>query len=129
MINHVSIGVRDLARAKRFYDAALKPPGYACLSPGEGSLGYGRDRVAFWLTVVEHPVPDDEKSVCISVLPRRRARILRSPRGRGLWSAHLAGAVAGPTDIPDDTDSGDARDPSRVAPRPGRNARQRRSSP
>ena len=25
MINHISIGVRDVAKAKRFYDAALKP--------------------------------------------------------------------------------------------------------
>ena len=29
MLNHVSIGVRDIARTKRFYDAALKPLGYA----------------------------------------------------------------------------------------------------
>src|ERR1043165_6353568 len=28
MLNHVSIGVRDIARTKRFYDAALKPLGY-----------------------------------------------------------------------------------------------------
>ena len=32
MIDHVSIGVRDVARTKRFYDAALKPLGYTCLS-------------------------------------------------------------------------------------------------
>ena len=25
MLNHVSIGVKDIARAKAFYDAALKP--------------------------------------------------------------------------------------------------------
>ena len=25
MLNHISIGVRDIAKAKRFYDAALKP--------------------------------------------------------------------------------------------------------
>lgn len=62
MINHVSIGVRDIARAKRFYDAALKPLGYTCLSEGEGSLGYGRDQVAFWVSAVEHPVPANEKS-------------------------------------------------------------------
>ena len=43
MIDHVSIGVRDIARTKRFYDAALKPLGYKCLSEGEGSLGYGKD--------------------------------------------------------------------------------------
>jgi len=27
MIDHVSIGVRDIAKAKAFYDAALKPSG------------------------------------------------------------------------------------------------------
>lgn len=62
MIDHVSLGVRDVATAKRFYDAALKPLGYECLSEAAGSLGYGRDRVAFWISVVERPVPADEKS-------------------------------------------------------------------
>jgi catechol 2,3-dioxygenase-like lactoylglutathione lyase family enzyme len=57
MINHVSIGVRDIARAKRFYDAALEPLGYRCLSESESGLGYGRDAVAFWIGVAERPVP------------------------------------------------------------------------
>ncbi|MGE4013697.1 MAG: VOC family protein, partial [Alphaproteobacteria bacterium] len=38
MFNHISIGVRDVANAKRFYDAALKPLGYKCLSHGDESL-------------------------------------------------------------------------------------------
>jgi catechol 2,3-dioxygenase-like lactoylglutathione lyase family enzyme len=62
MLNHVSIGVRDVAKAKRFYDAALEPLGYRCLSPGEGSLGYGRDAVALWIGKSDRPVPADEKS-------------------------------------------------------------------
>ena len=62
MIDHVSVGVRDVARAKRFYDAALKPLGYGCLSEGEGSLGYGKDAVALWIGAAEHPVPPDVKS-------------------------------------------------------------------
>ena len=41
MFAHVSIGARDVARARRFYDAALKPLGYTCLSSDDGSLGYG----------------------------------------------------------------------------------------
>ena len=49
MIDHISIGVREIAAAKRFYDAALTPLGYTCLSAGETSLGYGRDAVAFWV--------------------------------------------------------------------------------
>lgn len=62
MINHVSIGVRDLARTKRFYDAALKPLGFKCLSEGESALGYGGDAVALWISHAEQPVPADEKS-------------------------------------------------------------------
>jgi catechol 2,3-dioxygenase-like lactoylglutathione lyase family enzyme len=62
MIDHVSIGVRDIARTKRFYDAALKPLGYTCLSEGDGSLGYGESAVALWISAAEHPVPGDMKS-------------------------------------------------------------------
>src|SRR5262245_54345468 len=62
MINHVSIGVGDLAAAKRFYDAALKPLGYACLSESEASLGYGAKAPVFWVQVAEHPVPADMRS-------------------------------------------------------------------
>ena len=62
MINHVSIGVRDVARAKRFYDAALAPLGYNCLSADADSLGYGREAVALWIGKAERPVPADDKS-------------------------------------------------------------------
>src|SRR2546423_14682206 len=62
MLNHVSIGVRDIARTKRFYDAALKPLGYTALSEGETSLGYGKDAVALWISAADKPVPPDDKS-------------------------------------------------------------------
>jgi catechol 2,3-dioxygenase-like lactoylglutathione lyase family enzyme len=62
MINHVSIGVRDLVRTKRFYEAALQPLGYRCLSEASDSLGFGRDAVAFWVSVVERPVAADKDS-------------------------------------------------------------------
>jgi catechol 2,3-dioxygenase-like lactoylglutathione lyase family enzyme len=62
MLDHISIGVRDIARTRRFYDAALKPLGYTCMSEGDTSLGYGRDAVALWIAVTLHPVPPDEGS-------------------------------------------------------------------
>jgi catechol 2,3-dioxygenase-like lactoylglutathione lyase family enzyme len=62
MINHISIGVRDIARTKRFYDAALKVLGYKCLSESPGSLGYGRETPALWISVTKQPVPADEQS-------------------------------------------------------------------
>ena len=62
MIDHISIGVRDVGKTKRFYDAALKPLGYQCLSESEGSLGYGSEAVALWISSAEHPVAADMKS-------------------------------------------------------------------
>ncbi len=62
MFDHVSIGVRDAASSKRFYDAVLSPLGYRCLSEAPGSLGYGRDTVALWVNDAQRPVPDDHDS-------------------------------------------------------------------
>ncbi len=62
MLNHVSIGVRDTAKTKAFYDAVLKPLGYSCLSEGEGSLGYGDTAVVLWISQTDRPVPADMAS-------------------------------------------------------------------
>jgi catechol 2,3-dioxygenase-like lactoylglutathione lyase family enzyme len=62
MINHVSIGVSDIAKAKSFYDAALKPLGYTCLNTADSSLGYGKDVVALWLVLSQAPVKPDPAS-------------------------------------------------------------------
>ena len=62
MLNHVSIGVRDVARSKRFYDAALAPLGYACLSQSPDALGYGGDGVCLWIGATDQPVPANAKS-------------------------------------------------------------------
>lgn len=59
MINHVSIGVRDIAATKRFYDAALAPLGYKCLSESDGGLGYGKSAAAYWISRTQSPVPAD----------------------------------------------------------------------
>ena len=73
MFDHISFGVRDIKRAKAFYDAALGPLGYACLSEGADSLGYGKDGVGFWLNATDSPVAADPKSglhVCFSAPSR-----------------------------------------------------------
>jgi len=62
MLDHVSIGVAEIARAKTFYDAVLAPLGYACLSESAGSLGYGAKSVALWVNAAERPVPPDMAS-------------------------------------------------------------------
>lgn len=63
MLDHVSIGVRDVAASRKFYDAALKPLGYECLAPGKDSAGYGAGKaIHFWLGETEHPVKADMRS-------------------------------------------------------------------
>lgn len=62
MLDHVSIGVKDIARTRKFYDAVMKPLGYTCLSASEGSLGYGKEGVVFWISASEAPVSADMRS-------------------------------------------------------------------
>ncbi len=62
MFDHVSIGVADIARSKKFYDAALKPLGFSRLSDGATSLGYGEKAVQLWLGATSKPVKPDTES-------------------------------------------------------------------
>jgi catechol 2,3-dioxygenase-like lactoylglutathione lyase family enzyme len=75
MIDHVSIGARNIAASKRFYDAALQPLGYRCLSDSPESLGYGAKAPAFWLSATASAVAPDTRSglhFCFSA-PSREA--------------------------------------------------------
>jgi catechol 2,3-dioxygenase-like lactoylglutathione lyase family enzyme len=52
MLHHVSVGVRDVARAATFYDPVLKALGYKRVmdySPGAIAYGESRDRPEFWI--------------------------------------------------------------------------------
>jgi len=75
MIHHVSIGVKDLAAAKRFYDKALAPLGIKCLMEGDSYLGYGAEGPEFWVLPVKRPVKADDESglhFCLQA-PNRKA--------------------------------------------------------
>ena len=76
MLNHISIGVRDLGRATTFYDAALAPLGYVRVHDGADAVGYGSGGSAvLWLLQTASPVPADPKSglhVCFDG-PSRKA--------------------------------------------------------
>jgi catechol 2,3-dioxygenase-like lactoylglutathione lyase family enzyme len=75
MFDHISIGVRDIARSKRFYDAALKPLGLVCKSADAGSLGYGGDDgIGLWIGASDQPVPAHDKSnlhFCLAASTRK----------------------------------------------------------
>jgi catechol 2,3-dioxygenase-like lactoylglutathione lyase family enzyme len=62
MIDHISLGVRSVARTKRFYDRIFEPLGYQALSESAGSLGYGNGGIQLWMYETERPVVADDKS-------------------------------------------------------------------
>jgi catechol 2,3-dioxygenase-like lactoylglutathione lyase family enzyme len=51
MIDHVSIGVRDLEKSTLFYEAVLQPLGYRKLQVRADTVGFGKDYSEFWLNV------------------------------------------------------------------------------
>ena len=90
MFDHVSLGVRDIARSRRFYDAALGPLGFTALSVGDDSLGYGKDSIALWLSASASPVAADPRSglhFCFT-----------APSRAAVGEFHRAGLAAGGSD-------------------------------
>ena len=51
MIDHVSIAVRDLAAATRFYEAVLTPLGMTRLEARPATVGFGKSYAEFWLNL------------------------------------------------------------------------------
>jgi catechol 2,3-dioxygenase-like lactoylglutathione lyase family enzyme len=65
MIDHVSVAVRDMAAAMRFYDALLAVLGYRRLDTRGGTAGYGKSYSEFWINVRAEPGHSDGMHVCL----------------------------------------------------------------
>lgn len=90
MLSHVSIGVRDLARARRFYDPVFAALGAKCHYADDSTAGYGREAASFWLIATEHPVAADMRNglhVCFDAPDRKAVDLF-----------HTAGLAAGGKD-------------------------------
>jgi catechol 2,3-dioxygenase-like lactoylglutathione lyase family enzyme len=51
MIDHISVGVSDLDRATRFYEATLAPLGYSRLVTRPTTVGFGKGYPEFWINL------------------------------------------------------------------------------
>jgi catechol 2,3-dioxygenase-like lactoylglutathione lyase family enzyme len=61
LIDHISVGVGDLDRSARFYEAALAPLGLSRLVTRPGTIGFGKSYPEFWINLrpAMAPVPQD----------------------------------------------------------------------
>jgi catechol 2,3-dioxygenase-like lactoylglutathione lyase family enzyme len=51
MIDHISVGVSDLERSARFYEAALSPLGLSQLVTRPATIGFGKAYPEFWINL------------------------------------------------------------------------------
>jgi catechol 2,3-dioxygenase-like lactoylglutathione lyase family enzyme len=67
MIDHVSVPVRDLAAATRFYEAVLAAIGFARLESRPATVGFGKTYAEFWINLRDDLMPasaDNGAHVC-----------------------------------------------------------------
>jgi catechol 2,3-dioxygenase-like lactoylglutathione lyase family enzyme len=68
MIDHVSVGVRDLDRAARFYEATLAPLGLLRLVTRPATVGFGKAYPEFWINLragMAEVTPESGVHVCL----------------------------------------------------------------
>ena len=58
MIDHVSIGVRDIDQATRFYEAVLGAVGYTKLEARPATVGFGKTYPELWINLRATMAPD-----------------------------------------------------------------------
>ncbi len=64
MIDHISVGVTDLERAARFYEATLAPLGLSRLVTRPGTIGFGKSYPEFWINLRSRMSEVDPESGC-----------------------------------------------------------------
>src|SRR4051812_32168382 len=62
MIDHISVGVADLERSARFYEAALSPLGLSRLVTRPATIGFGKTYSEFWINLRARMAPVEEGS-------------------------------------------------------------------
>jgi catechol 2,3-dioxygenase-like lactoylglutathione lyase family enzyme len=72
MIDHVSVAVRDLDRAARFYEAVLAPLGLMRLVSRPATIGFGKAYPEFWINLRE-TMSDVEQGSGVHVALRARS--------------------------------------------------------
>lgn len=68
MLDHVSVGVADLERAARFYEAALAPLGLTKLIVRPATVGFGKSYPEFWINLrpnMTRVSPDSGTHICL----------------------------------------------------------------
>jgi catechol 2,3-dioxygenase-like lactoylglutathione lyase family enzyme len=76
MIDHISVGVSDLARSARFYEATLAPLGLSRLVTRPRTVGFGKGYPEFWINLrPDMPAVAPESGVHICLRARSSSEV------------------------------------------------------
>src|SRR5262245_18990615 len=95
MIDHVSIAVRDLDRAARFYQAVLGEIGYEKLVVRPRPVGFGKTYPEFWLNLRAAMAPVDGDSGAHSALRVRTTELVNAFHAAALAAGGTSDGVPG----------------------------------
>src|SRR5258708_20635078 len=68
MIDHISVGVADLDRSARFYEATLGALGLSGLVTGPATIGFGKAYPEFWINLragMAPVLPESGTHICL----------------------------------------------------------------
>ncbi|HTQ12344.1 MAG TPA: VOC family protein [Rhizomicrobium sp.] len=81
MLHHVSLGVRDVARAATFYDPVMKALGYrrvADYSPGAIAYGESKDKPELWIGLPhDQGMPSSGNGAHVAFAAKSRAAVMK----------------------------------------------------
>jgi catechol 2,3-dioxygenase-like lactoylglutathione lyase family enzyme len=87
MIDHISVGVADLDRSRKFYEAVFAPLGLSALFVRPATVGFGKSYPEFWINLRAGMAP---------VPPQSGTHIcLRARSASQIDAFHAAALVAG----------------------------------
>ena len=95
MIDHVSVPVRDLEAATRFYEAVLGVLGMTKLDARPATVGFGKKYPEFWINLRTDVVPAPANSGAHVCFRARRDRSGRCLSRRGAWRRRRSDGAPG----------------------------------
>lgn len=96
MIDHVSLGVRDLPRSRRFFEAVLTPLGYRVLVERAATVGFGKRYPEVWLNARPEMGPGDPETGAHICLRARSVEAVDAFHAAALENGGRDGGAPGP---------------------------------
>ena len=97
MIDHISVGVSDLERSSRFYEATLAPLGLSRLVTRSATIGFGKTYPEFWINLrpgMTKVAPESGNHICLRAKATGDAQAQRLSTESGLFHAATLGRAS-----------------------------------